>query len=197
MIGTGAGTFRRGRHAASVVALLAALVLAACASVQPPIAKSSPMEPGAAYVGGVFSQVERYAFAFTLKNLGTGQEYGMALGDASISRGSQPRWDEVVAIKLPPGRYQITHWMTYIPLTKERTSHSEVPRSALTEPFDLKAGEIRFLGNFASSTSVDGRKVRSSITQRPISSARARQVFLAAYPSFSEGRFDCPLCQDL
>src|SRR5262249_32817657 len=127
----------------AAAALLAAL--AGCADIQPVVAPSSALDPNAAYISGTFTHAKVKGFAFVLRS-GEGKEYLMSLGeDAKVRTEIE---DQVVAIKVPPGTYAVTHWINYAPASKAVEMRMPIENKVLSKPFSVKAGEVVHLGVF-------------------------------------------------
>ena len=130
--------------------LLCALALAAlsgCANVQPTLPYDAAPDPQSGYVASQFSKANYNNFAFVIRDMDSKQEYLMALGEDSV------RFKEhkglTVAIKLPPGSYAVTDWMTYRTGTMEIISRTRLePNAVLNRPFTVGAGSVTHLGSF-------------------------------------------------
>jgi hypothetical protein len=173
---------------------LAAILMTGCAVIQPVLPPTSQPDATAGYVAGGFTRVKSGGFAFIVRNLDTSAEFALSLGeDTSWPTDVE---NQVVAIKLPPGRYAVSHWITYATLTKERISKSAVSNPYLSAPFSVAAGSVTYLGHYSVSTLHSGGYVNYRISPRPVMAAGARSAFLKAYPAFSGNDFSCRLCTD-
>ena len=173
-------------------------ILSGCASVQPVLAPTATVDPSTGYVAGLFSRMKARGYAFVVRSVEGGAEYNMPLGeDSSWPTGVD---DQSVAIKLPPGTYTVSHWITYATLTKEIMSRKPITGSALSQPFAVKAGSVTHLGSYEVSEYVQ-RGYPTTTTHMRIQPRRATQgqvqeAFAAAYPNLAKQSFHCVLCLD-
>jgi len=176
--------------------LLSALAaaLAVCASIQPVVRTTTSPEPSGSYIAGTFTRSSSGGFAFIVRNVESGTEYGMPLGEDSLL--PKDVTDQVIAIKVPPGRYEVSQWITYGTLTKERSSKREIKNPYLAKPFTVEAGSVTHLGKFSVTTAITSGYTNWSIKPNPMTSQDAKNGFLAAYPSFTSHSFSCRLCTD-
>ena len=168
-------------------------LLAGCASIEPALEASASPEVGAAYVAGQFSRTNSGGFAFVLTNMASGTEYALSLGEDTLLPTDVS--EQIVVIKIPPGKYSVLHWFTYGTLTKERSGKHPMTNSFLRAPFELKADSIVFLGSYLVNTSVDRLHVTWSVTPRAITTAEAGEMFRKSRPLFSGLEFRCHLCR--
>lgn len=178
---------------------LAALALAAtwmtgCAVIQPVLPPTSQPDAASGYVAGGFTRVKSGGFAFIVRNVESGAEFALPLGE-DTSWPSDVE-NQVVAIKLPPGRYAVSHWITYATLTKERISKSAVSNPYLSAPFSVVTGSVTYLGNYSVSTLHSGGYINYRISPKPVMAEGARSAFLKTYPAFGGNNFACRLCAD-
>lgn len=178
--------------------LLCLTLLTGCVSLQPTLQASAKPEKINAYVAGSFTRANSGGFGFVLTNADNGFEYVMPFGEDTA-------WpkdvkDQVVMIQVPPGKYRISHWLTYATLTKERSKKSEVTNKFIAAPFTLDPGAIIFLGSFSAKTettvSYPYTHTNWSIKPNPLSASDARSAFAAAYPLFADAPFTCSMCID-
>ena len=179
------------RTLATAITLSLAL-LAGCATIEPAVQAAAGPEPGMAYVAGQFTRSNSGGFAFVLQDVDLGTEYAMSLGED----GSWPSDvnEQVIAVKLRPGRYAVKQWFTYATLTKERSRGHPVTNPELSKPFRLNSGSVMFLGGFKVDTTVQGSQIYWSIKPRVLREERAQQAFGAAYPGLGTLAFECRLC---
>ena len=145
------------------LALLLGL-LTGCATIEPAVQTTAKPETGMAYVAGQFSRSNSGGFAFVLQNLDSNAEYSMSLGED----GTWPKdvKDQVLAVKLPPGRYAVRQWFTYGTLTKERSRSHAVSNTELSRPFQVASGSVLFLGGFSADTVTRGNQIFWTIKPR-------------------------------
>lgn len=171
---------------------LSLALLTGCASIEPAVQAAAGPEPGMAYVAGQFTRSNSGGFAFVIKDVDLGTEYAMSLGED----GTWPSDvnEQVIAIKLRPGRYAVTQWFTYATLTKERSRSHPITNVELSKSFRLNSGSVMFLGGFKVDTSVQGGQIYWSIKPRVVREERAQQAFEAAYPGLNKLAIECRLC---
>lgn len=180
------------------VCALVAACLTGCASVQPVLAPTAAADPNAGYVAGLFTRMKSRGYAFVVRATEGGAEYVMPLGeDASLPKQVT---DQTVAIKLPPGTYTVSQWITYATLTKEIMSRKPITGSVLSRPFAVKAGSVVHLGSYdVSEYTQAGYPTITTymrIQPRRFSEAEVRQAFVAMYPNLAAQAFRCVLCTD-
>ena len=173
-------------------------ILSGCASVQPVLAPTATVDPSTGYVAGLFSRMKARGYAFVVRSVEGGVEYNMSLGEDS-------NWptavnDQSVAIKLPPGTYTVSHWITYGTLTKEIVSRNAIANPVLSQPFTVKAGNVTHLGSYEVSEYIQ-HGYPTTTTHMRIRPRRATQVevqeaFAAVYPNLAKQPFRCVLCTD-
>lgn len=171
---------------------LSLTLLAGCATIEPAVQAAAGPEPGMAYVAGQFTRSNSGGFAFVIKDVDLGKEYAMSLGEDSTWPSDVN--EQVIAIKLPPGRYALTQWFTYATLTKERSRSHPITNPELSKSFRLNSGSVMFLGGFKVDTAVQGGQIYWSIKPRVLREERAQQAFDATYPGLGKLAFECRLC---
>lgn len=178
--------------------LLGALVLSGCASIHPAVDNTAAPVATSGYVAGGFSRNKSNGFAFIIRSLDSDKEYGMSLGEDSALPSEVD--NQVVAIALPPGRYEIAQWMTYATLTKEKIKTSPMTNKYLAAPFTVKAGSVVYLGDFSLQTtrtySYPTTYTNWSIRPQQLTTSLARRKFYATYPKFDQLTVECRLCQE-
>ena len=174
-------------------ALGLAFLLFGCASIEPSLKATAAPESGAGYVSGKFTRSNSGGFAFVLVDQLSRKEYAMSLGEDSPLPTDVN--DQVVVVKVPPGRYSLAYWFTYGTLTKQRTMKFAVTNAALSAPFTVSSDSVVFLGNYSART-------RSAISglawsvQPEIGNVREAQLdFSAAYPLLGKLNFSCHVCR--
>jgi hypothetical protein len=175
-------------------------LLPGCATIspQPGVPVDARPEPGAAYVAGQFHRSDGPGFALILKNLDTNTEYAMPLGTDSFSISSFK--DRVLAIKVPPGRYAVTHWSTYGTVVHLTNNKTPVTSPLLARSFQVPAGGVAFLGRFAltQTRTSDSTYQYTNWRIQPerITTAGAREALVASYTGFDQVAFTCLACLD-
>ena len=129
---------------------------------------------------------------FIVTDLDTGKLYFLPF---STTSGSRAQHHQTVLIDLPPGRYVVsfrlvTHWM---PTATGDTPYA-IKSGRLAEPFDVKAGQVAFLGGFL----VNGQSMRSleQYDPEPMTLDRAKALVAQTFPGFAAVAIDCPACDD-
>ena len=168
-------------------------LLTGCAAIEPALKPGMAPEPEAAYVSGKFTRSNSGGFAFVLVNQSTGTEYRMSLGEDTMFPKNVR--NQVVTVKVPPGRYAVTQWFTYSTLTKERSGMHAVMNPGLSTPFMLTSGSVVFLGNYAAETEIKGTLIHWTIKPRIASEDQARYDFGEAYPLLAKLNFVCLVCR--
>ena len=182
----------------SLTVLLTLSLLAGCASIAPVLSQKEAADTGSGYLSGLFTRMKSRGFAFVVKDTNTGREFSMPLGEDSVLP-TETR-DQTVAIKLPPGRYEVTQWITYATMTREIMSRKPVTNPILSQPFEITAGGVVHLGSYDISQSVyssyPGITTSLRIQPRPFSQADVKKAFSETYPNLNSLQFRCILCTD-
>jgi hypothetical protein len=177
-------------------ALLLTAHVAGCASLQPSVPTDAKPKASAGYIAGTFEKTNSRGFAFVVRNIETGAEYNMSFGNDTVLPSSAA--PQVTAIEVPPGRYDVKQWMTYIVLTKEISAKSPMTNRYLALPFDVGADSVLYLGNFSANTTHTfhgfGGTEHWTINPETVSLEEARGAFLKRYPAFTNRAFVCHLC---
>ncbi|MGM9480573.1 hypothetical protein ACS5PN_05200 [Roseateles sp. NT4] len=156
------------------------------------------VDPNSGYVAGLFTRMKARGFAFVIRAADGGAEYLMPLGED----GNWPTAvnDQSVVIKLPPGKYTITQWITYATLTKEVMSRRPIANPVLGQPFTVNAGCVTHLGSYDVTQYIQNgfptTTTHLRIQPRRATEAAVKQTFGAAYPNLSKQAFRCLLCSD-
>ncbi len=178
-----------------------ALLCAACSPVRVTPFEGHDVKPDDSFglVSGIFSRKKSSDVAFVVRNATTGSEYILSFGEDT--RMPQDITNEMVAIRVPPGRYAVTEWVTFATITKDKLTRKAVTNPYVFKEFDVGAGTVVFLGKYA----VEGSSGMSNaftsylaweIHPLPITSEEARQRFVQTYPAFVESAFSCLVCAD-
>lgn len=174
--------------------LLSLLALSGCVHLTPTEAYTATPSNQFGYIAGSFTRIDSGGFAFVMRNTDTGIEYTMPLGkDTSLPKNVK---QEVIAIKVPPGQYKLTHWLAYGTLDKEKLIKKDVSNPYMTLPFDVLPGTVVFLGEYVAATTSNYSSTYWNIQPRRVTSNEAHDAFSRAYPAFSRNTFTCRLCTD-
>lgn len=189
---------RIGSMVSLAAALLALAGLSGCSTVQPVLSSSATADPAAGYVAGLFSRTWGRGYGFVVRSVDGGAEFVMPLGQDTSLPTSVP--EQTVAVRIPPGRYTVSDWITYATMTKEVMSRKPVTNPALSQPFEVKAGAVVHLGGHdvsqENTTSYPRTTTHMRIAPRRLSEADVRQAFQASYPNLATLPFRCVLCTD-
>jgi hypothetical protein len=184
----------------ALYAITLTLCVSGCAIIDSPIPTSASREPGFAYFSGRFSRHDVDKFALILRNIDTGREYAMPLGDTQFL--SPQKLDKVIALKVPLGNYIATHWITYVGIGNERTSKNEIKSGRLAKPIHVSDGQVVFLGDFDMKqwTTSDPENIMRyykhwSMTPKRITTMEAQSAFDSAYPQLRPTAFSCLICE--
>ncbi|NBD21456.1 hypothetical protein GTZ97_12355 [Aquabacterium fontiphilum] len=174
-------------------------ILSGCAFVDAPVPAEARQENGSAYISGRFTRNDTTEnFALILKNTVTGKEYLMPLGDTKTK--DPQLHNKVIALKVEPGLYSATHWVTYFGRTKEQTSKNPVNSGDL-KMIHAFAGENTFIGDYdlkywqsPHPTQWRSFYLNWSMRAKPITLDEARRAFEEEYPNLSTKEFHCLIC---
>ena len=173
--------------------LLAALLVTACAQIQPVVAPTSAADPNAAYLTGTFTRTSMRGFAFAIRNQ-DGKEYFMSLGEDRKAPTNVE--EQTVAIQVPPGTYAVMHWVAYDTSTKAVEIRNPVDNVVLAKPFTVRAGDVVHLGEFDVAQARRADTSYYSIKPAYIASKREAQESVAkAYPNLASRPFRCLVCR--
>lgn len=190
------------KHAFRILAACGAIFLAGCSStpsfnVSPTIERYQAPDPQSGYIAGTFSasaNVGRLAFA--LVNAETGSEWILPVGEIHYLQVDQKM--SLRMIPVPPGKYRLAYWTNYDAMGQRGTPF-DFPAGTLSATlFDVPAGGIAFIGNFAMPRT-DGPDFLVPIRLRrfkqvPISPDDARKSLAAVHPGFLKLSFSCQPC---
>jgi hypothetical protein len=177
----------------AAVYLFVCTLLGGCANLAPLVPAGSTPEADAGYVAGTFARWNEFAFAFVLKNTRTGAELTMPLGpDAGLP---YPMRETVAVIKVPPGTYVISQWLTYTPPGRVGL-RSPITHPALAAEFAVPRSGVAYLGSFRMSSPIRGDRRMIEHRIEPVASSvrAAREAVLRDYPEFWGHSFACILC---
>lgn len=180
------------------------LLLSGCAGVAPTLPSSVQPEPNASYVAGLFNRGSGINFALVLRSTDGKTEYVMPMGEDSALPSKIEH--SSIAIKVIPGTYSITQWITYSTLNKEVMTRRPIDATQLlSKPFTVEAGTVTHLGNFAmeSNPGYGGfngavHTIRFKIEMHLLRTTRqeVRDAFTQAYPNLASQAFECLFCSD-
>ncbi|QNA90446.1 hypothetical protein G4G28_21630 [Massilia sp. Dwa41.01b] len=180
------------------VLLFPLLLLTGCVSLTPTLAPTAQPEANAGYVAGQFSRNKGMNFALVLRAADSQEEYVMPMGADSSLPTEVVR--SPIAIKVRPGTYTITQWLTYATLTKEVISRQPIQSSPLAKPFTVAAGAVTHLGNFRvisnKSATFGGVQFDMRILPDLLSEPEMKEDFAAAYPNLASQPVRCVYCTD-
>ena len=180
---------------ASAVALS---VLSGCVSVQPILGHETAADPASGYVAGQFSRTKSVGYAYVIKAVDSDAEYTMSMGEDS----TMPKaiTSQTVAIKLPPGTYTVSKWVTYGTLTKEVVMRRPVTNPILSTPFKIVPGTVLHLGSYSTTTEQEYAYPRTTMHMKirpiPVTEGDMKSTFALAYPNLASQPFSCLLCVD-
>lgn len=190
------------KHAFRMLVACSAIFLSACStttlvSVTPTIEPTQVPDPQSGYIAGTFSAPANAGrLAFVLVNAETGSEKVLPVGEIHYLHVDQKKSFRMIPV--PPGTYRLAYWMFYDELNRPFPPR-EFPAGTLsTTLFDVPAGGIAFIGNFAM-TSKDGNDFLVGMRSRrfeqfAISLADARKSLATVHPGFLKLIFSCPPC---
>ena len=189
------------RFASIAVIAGAAMSLASCGT----IVKITPVEkhdatPSSAYgyIAIRTTQERGTDIAFVVNNVDTGTTFNMPLEEDATWNSTENK--RVAIIKVPPGRYAVTHWLTYATLTKSEFIEKAVTNPYLSYPFSVSPDTVIVLGDFMVGFDSDHRNGTDywHWTIRPlhITRKKAQAAFVQSYPGFRGLEFACRLCTD-
>lgn len=161
------------------------------ASIEPILEKTVAPSEGFAYISGSFTRVNSGGFAFTITNLQTKQEYGLPLGEDGLLPKDVTK--NIVAIKVPPGRYKVDNWYPYGTLTKEKHATFKIYNPWLSKPFEVRKDSVIFLGDFFIST-YGITSIEWKVKPIKIELREAKERFDKNYSEFKLLKFECILC---
>lgn len=177
--------------------------LAGCASIAPTVAASADPDADAAHIAGVFSRNKGINFGLVIRSADGQHEYVMPMGEDS-SVPTKVR-DSSIAIKVPPGVYTVSEWITYATLNKWVNSRKPIANHVLGKPFRVAPGAVVLLGHFdaySATTPVGwggtGIRIREEMQFIPLetNSGTLQGIFAQAYPKLAQRSLTCLLCAD-
>lgn len=178
-------------------------LLSGCAGLSPTLPPTVEAEPGAAYISGLFNRAKGANFAFVIRSVDGKVEYVMPMGeDNSLPT---PIVNSTIAVKVTPGMYSISQWITYATMTKDVITRRSIENSSFSKPFYVAGGSVTHLGSFSigSTTSIGGfdgywHKILFDARIRPDSATtqEVRSAFIKSYPRLDTQPFICLFCSD-
>lgn len=174
-------------------------LLAGCSNMTPALVPLAQPEADAAYVAGLFSRNKGMNFALILRSADGSREYRMPMGEDS--RLPTAIAGNSIAIKVLPGTYTITKWMTYSTMTKELFS-SFPAQEDMAKSFTVAPGTVVHLGSFELESEVFHKGIGWNYTSgykmcvRPLHASErdVRAAFARAYPLLSTLPITCIAC---
>ena len=174
-------------------AIAAAVLLTACAEIQPVVSPAASVDPDAAYITGTFTRTSARGFAFAIRS-SSGKEYFMSLGQDSKAPAEVN--EQTIAIRVPPGTYAVMHWVAYEPATKTVEIRRPVDNNVLSKAFTVKPGAVVHLGEFDIEQGKRGDTSYYSIRPAYIATVdEARAGVEKAYPNLRSRPFQCLVCR--
>uniref|UniRef100_UPI00197D9A12 hypothetical protein n=1 Tax=Burkholderia sp. Ac-20379 TaxID=2703900 RepID=UPI00197D9A12 len=188
----------------AILAAVAAGFLAGCVISTPIERLDAAPDPASAYIASAVQTRSGMGYAFYMKNVDTNADLTLQIADP-YPLGKRIFDDEntppqVHAIKVLPGRYALTGWAAFTWGVHERLIHRHFDEpNALSQPFEVKAGAIGFLGKFITTTDTElttwsTRTIHYRILPDTLSEQTAHDLFVQAYPAFGEREFACIFC---
>ena len=177
---------------------LVLLLLTGCLTIAPAVSPTAQPEANSAYIAGIFSRNKGVNFALVLRSTDGNDEYIMPMGEdnrlpTAISESS-------IAIAVRPGRYVISEWMIYAPMSKELVSRYPNQSGSLAKPFVVASGSVTHLGRLESEWAMTYPSiwVRHNMRVHPVpdSTLKVRASFANTYPKLALQPFNCVFCVD-
>lgn len=182
----------------SILTIGSALV--GCANLEPFVAPNAQPSSSSGYVAGRFTLEKKvFATAFVLTNLSTQQEFVLPF----TAKSDYPDGNtETGLVTMPPGTYKATHWIVYNtfwgPSAGGREFKRPLQESNFTKPFELRPGEVVFLGRFVANNSWQLGYMKSTTFGRwaaeELSVEEAQDFVRASYPAFGSLKITCLAC---
>lgn len=177
------------------------LALAGCATSDRLVEGSSKPQARSGYVAGKF-RLERYPMvtAFVLVNDATGTEYLLPF---TAKRNFDPGNEEATLVAVPPGSYRVKEWIVFninFGPAKGwgREFTAPMREGALTRSFEVRDGEVLFLGAFVGDSQWTAgypqSVTRGRWSAQPISKEAAKRSLASAFPHFAQAPFSCMAC---
>ena len=116
-----------------------------------------------------------------------------------------PIANSTIAVKVIPGMYSISQWITYATMTKDVITRRSIENSSFSKPFYVAGGSVTHLGSFSigSTTSIGGfdgywHKILFDARIRPDSATtqEVRSAFIKSYPRLDTPPLICLFCSD-
>ena len=123
------------------------LLLSGCAGLTPTLSPSVPVEPDSAYISGLFNRSKGSNFAFVIRSVDGKNEYVMPMGEDKALPSNLI--NSSITIKVVPGTYSLSQWITYATLSKDVITRKEIDNKVFSKPFIVKAGSVTHLGIFS------------------------------------------------
>ncbi|WP_141753139.1 hypothetical protein [Duganella sp. HH101] len=181
-----------------LVCVLAFSILTGCVSVQPILSADAPADPNSGYLSGQFSRVKLSGFGLVVKATDGSAEYVLSMGeDGNFPSAVE---SQTVVMKLPPGTYRISQWVTYATLTKETLTRKSLENSPVSQPFKVAPGTVLHLGRYDLGGNKEivfnGLKMNFKMSPLPTKQREVQSAFVLSYPKLAGLPFHCLFCVD-
>ncbi|SAL74835.1 hypothetical protein AWB71_04914 [Caballeronia peredens] len=186
-----------------LVAVVAAFALSACVSLSAIEPSDATPDDQSGYIASSVNAESSAGYAIYLQNTQTKAEFVLKLSGRTLRQdGARPQepGTQVHAIKVPPGNYVATRYVTFGWVTNGIMTENAVdPNSMLAVPFAVAKRSVVFLGKFSTSDHMVGKQRLDTLTTyviagHSITSETARATFAGAYPAFKDLPFTCRTC---
>jgi len=172
-------------------AVIIALLLSACVSVQPVVPKSEAPKAETGYVAGAFFLAGGKNYGFGITNLNGGEEVILSFAEQR----NYDDMDRVRMIPLPAGTYRVSSWLVFNRLTGEKTSRTVLPLDRDSLQFTVVPGRVRYIGKYSTHQSVNQytpwrANVTFGIRPERITQQSLNRLFEADYPNFPPALID-------
>lgn len=175
------------------------MALSACATSNV-VSSNSPAQASHAHIGGEFlTEMRGLTTAFIFTNLDDKTEYVLPFATARLYGEGH---SETVMIKVPPGNYRISDWTVFGAMLGSASREFTTPmkESALSKPFAVKAGEVVFVGRFASfnvwSRGALTSKTMGEWRRLRFTDEEARRAVQDRFPAFATHPLRCMACDE-
>ncbi|MYM86140.1 hypothetical protein GTP91_02985 [Rugamonas sp. FT82W] len=166
--------------------------------MQPILSADAPVDPNSGYLSGQFSRVKLSGFGLVVKATDGSAEYVLPMGEDSNFPSAVE--SQTVVMKLPPGTYRISQWVTYATLTKETLTRKSLDNSPVGEPFKVAPGTVLHLGRYDLGGNKEfvfnGLKMNFKMSPLPVTKREVQNAFATSYPKLADLPFQCLFCVD-
>jgi len=179
-----------------IFSVLGISILCGCVNVQPILASEAPADITHGYISGQFSRVNLSGFGLVVKEIVSGNEYIIPMGEDTNFPSAINA--QTVAVKLQPGTYKVSQWVTYATLTKETIARRSLESSPLSKPFKVNSGSVVHLGSYSlggnKEISYAGLTMNFRMDPLPVTEIQVYDAFKHTYPKLANLPFHCILC---